>query len=66
MSNNKTFDLLADYFYSYTQEYQPDVQRYEIDEFISDWLVRIQAPTDTRGIMIVLRNIDKFADNASL
>ena len=51
MSNNITLEILSDYFFNYTERYQPDTERYEIDEFLSEWLVRIQAPSDARGII---------------
>ena len=66
MSNNITLEILSDYFFNYTKRYQPDTERYEIDEFLSEWLVRIQAPSDARGIMIVLRNIGEYAQDAEV
>lgn len=33
---------------------------------MSDWLDRIQAPLDARGIMIVLNNLDKYSQDATL
>jgi hypothetical protein len=66
MSNNLTLDTLSDYFFNYTKRYQTDTERYEIDEFLSEWLVRIQAPIDARGIMVVLQNIGGYAQDAEV
>ena len=66
MNDDTTLKILTEYFFNYTKRYQPDTERYEIDEFLSDWLDRIQAPLDARGIMIVLNNLDKYSQDATL
>lgn len=66
MNNNLVLEILSDYFSNYTRWYQPDTERYEIEEFLIEWLVRIQAPIDARGIMVVLRNISEYAQNAEV
>ena len=59
MSSNLTLEILSDYFFNYTKLHQPDIERYEIEDFLDEWLDRIQAPKDARGIMLVLKNINE-------
>ena len=65
MSSNLTLEILSDYFFNYTKLHQPDIERYEIEDFLDEWLDRIQVPIDARGIMIVLRNINEYVQDAA-
>ena len=38
MSDNLTLEILSDYFFNYTNFYQPDIERYEIEEYLNEWL----------------------------
>ena len=66
MSSNLTLEILSDYFFNYTKLHQPDIERYEIEDFLDEWLDRIQAPKDARGIMLVLKNINEYTKDAAI
>ena len=55
MNVDSAISILTQHFTRYTKRYQPDITRDEIEEFIGEWLHRIQAPEDGRGIGIVLK-----------
>ena len=64
MSDNVVFSVLSNHFFNYTKRYQPDIELFEIEDFLIEWLPRIQAPMNARGISIVLGNIREYTQDA--
>lgn len=64
MSDNVVFSVLSNHFFNYTKRYQPDIELFEIEYFLIEWLSRIQAPMNARGISIVLGNIREYTQDA--
>lgn len=42
MSDNVVFSVLSNHFFNYTKRYQPDIELFEIEDFLIEWLPRIQ------------------------
>ncbi len=66
MNVDSAISILTWHFTRYTKRYQPDITRDEIEEFIGEWLHRIQAPEDGRGIGIVLKFFHQFTLDAGI
>lgn len=40
MSDNVVFSVLSNHFFNYTKRYQPDIELFEIEDFLIEWLSR--------------------------